>query len=138
MAIIEVLVVREGGLARLLGLKLSQFLSGYQFGGCNLVECRIDNVKIVNLWRSLDKSCQRLQHVRISLRVVSLGIGLIFPQTDCGHINSVRTCESDFVPETMLFTKQRKDIFFECYGVIGEHIGFQMDRNIACKHKATS
>src|SRR5450432_3346393 len=83
---------REDGLNRLLGLRFSQSLSGYEFGGCNLVEGRIDNVKVVNLRRSVDESCQRLQHVRISLRVVSLGIGLVLPQTDCGHIDTALTC----------------------------------------------
>src|SRR5450631_634630 len=124
----------EKAVKRLLGRRVSQFLGGYKFGSGNLVEGGIDNVKVVNLWGSLDKACQRLQHVWVSLRVVSLGIGLIFPQTDCGHINSARTSESDFVLEAMLFTKQRKDVFFKCSRVIGEHVGFQMDRNIACIH----
>ena len=93
-----------------------------------------DNVRGLNPRRSLDKSCHRLQHLGIGIGVVSFGIGLVFPQTDRGHINSAGTGECDFVLETVLFTKQRKDVLLKCSCVVGKHIGFQMNRDIACKH----
>jgi len=34
----------------------------------------------------------------------------------------------------MLFTKQRKDVLLKSSRVIGKHVGFQMNRDIACKH----
>src|ERR1700730_8263098 len=83
----------------------SQCLSSYEIGSGNLVEGRVDNVKGVNLRRSLDKSCQRLQCLRVGIRVVLLGVCLIFPQTDCGHINSTGTSEGNFVLKSILFTK---------------------------------
>ena len=74
---------------------------------------RGDNVKGVNLGRSLDKSCQRLQHLRISIGIVRVGIVLVFPQTDRGHINSARAGESDFVLKAILLAKQRQDVFLK-------------------------
>ncbi len=68
------------------------------------MEGRGDNVSGLNLGRSLDKSSDRLQHFRIGIGVVSLGIGFVFPQTDCSYINSAGTRECDFVFKTILFT----------------------------------
>ncbi len=99
-----------------------------------LLEGRGDNVKGVDLGRSLDKSGQRLQHLRIGIGVVVVGIFLVFPQTDRGHINSAGTGESDFVLKAILLTKQRQDVFFKPSRVIGQHIRLQMERDIACKH----
>src|SRR5438876_6844658 len=98
------------------------------------MEGRGDNVSGLNLGRSLDKSYDHLQHFRIGIGVVSLGIGFVFPQTDCSYINSAGTSECDFVLKTILFTKQRKDVLLKCSRVIEKHIGFQMNRDIACKH----
>src|SRR3984957_5111967 len=105
----------------------------YKFGA--LVKGRVDNVRGLNLRRSVDKSCHRLQHLRISIGVVSFGISFVIPQTDCRHINSTGTSESYFVLKTILFTKQRKNVLLKSSRVIGERIGFQMNRNIACKHR---
>src|ERR1017187_3778513 len=107
-------------------------LRGYE--NIVLLERRGDHVKGVNLGRAVEKSCQGLQHLRICIGVVSIGIVLVFPQTDCGHIYSARTGERDFVLETILSTKQGKDVLLKSSGVIGQHIGFQMNRNIACIH----
>jgi hypothetical protein len=85
-----------------------------------LLEGRGDNVKGVNLGRSLEKSCQSLQHLRIGIGVVVVGIFLVFPQTNRGHINSPRTGESDFVLKAVLLTKQRQDVFFKTSRVIGQ------------------
>ena len=49
-----------------------------------LLEGRGHNVKGVNLGRSLDKPCQRLQHLRIGIGVVVVRIFLAFPQTNHG------------------------------------------------------
>ncbi len=70
-----------------------------------ILEGRGDNVKGVNLGCSLDKFCQRLQHLRVGAGVVSVGIVLVVPQTDCGNIYSARTCKCDLVFKTVLFTK---------------------------------
>src|ERR1039458_7116568 len=66
-------------------------LRGHEFV---LLEGRGDNVKGVNLGCSLDKSCQRLQHLWIGVGVIVVGIFLVFPQTDRDHINSAGTGES--------------------------------------------
>src|ERR1035438_3278858 len=108
-----------------------RLLRGHEFV---LLEGRGDNVKGVNLGRSLDKSCQRLQHLRIGTVVVVVGIFLVFPQTDRGHINSAGTGESDFVLKAVLLTQQRQDVFFKSSCVIGQHIRLQLERDIACKH----
>src|ERR1039458_871345 len=92
-------------LLRLLGPDGSECpLRGYE--NIVLLERRGDHVKGVNLGRAVEESCQGLQHLRIGIRVVSVGIVLVFPQTDCGHIYSARTGERDFVLETILSTKQ--------------------------------
>src|SRR5690349_15983758 len=101
----------------------------------DLMAGRGDHVRGLNLGGSLDKSCHRLQHFRIGVGVVSFSIGLAFPQTDCSHINSAGTSERDFVPETILSTKQGKDVLLKGSRVIGKHIGLQMNRDIACKHR---
>ena len=75
------------------------------------MEGRGDNVGGLNFRRSLDKSCHRLQHLWVGIGVVGFGIDLVFPQTDCGHINSVGTSECDFVLEILLFAKQREESF---------------------------
>src|SRR5208282_4116141 len=100
---------------------------------CNveLVKGRGDNLKGVDLGCSLDESCQRLQHLRVGVGVVIVGIVLVIPQTDRGHINSAWTGESDYVLKAILLTQQRQDVFFESTGVIGEHIRLQMERDIA-------
>jgi hypothetical protein len=72
--------------------------------------------------------------LRIGIGVVSFGISFVFPQTDCSHINSAGTSECDFVLETILFTKQRKDFLLKSSRVIGKRMRFQMNRDIACKH----
>src|SRR5579864_7040520 len=91
-------------------LRLLQPTNRAPLHGCEdfvLLERRGDYVKGVNLGRSLDKSCQRLQHLRIGIAVVVVGIFLVVPQTDSGHINSTLTGESDFVLEAILLTQQR-------------------------------
>ncbi len=72
-----------------------------------------NHVKGVNLRRSLDKPCQRVQHLWVGIGVVSVGIVFVVPQTDCGHINSARTGECDLVFKTILSAKQRKDVFLK-------------------------
>src|SRR5579863_1330233 len=109
----------------------SAFLRGDEFV---LLQGRGDNVKGVNLGRSLDKSCQSLQHLRIQAGVVVVSILLVFPQTDRGHVNSTGTGERYFVLEAILLTQQRQDVFLKSSRVIGQHIRLQMERDIACKH----
>ena len=98
---------REGGVNRLPASRSSTVLHCRLNG--DFMEGRGDNVSGVNLRCSLDKSCQRLQHLRINIGVVSFGIGLVFPQTDCSHINFAGTSECDFVLKAILLTKQREE-----------------------------
>src|SRR4029077_17370081 len=104
------------------------------YGNNIVVEGRVDNLRALNLRRTLDKSSSRLQRLRIGIGVVSFDISFVFPQTYCSHINSAGTSECDFVLETILFTKQRKDVVPKSSRVSGKRIGFQMNRDIACKH----
>jgi len=100
-----------------------------------LLQRRGDNVIGVNLERSLDESCQSLQHLRIQAGVVVVGIFLVFLETDRGDINSAGTGESDFVLKAILLTQQRQDVFLKRSRVIGQGVRLQMERDIACKHK---
>src|SRR6478736_1819555 len=68
-----------------------------------IVEGRVDNVRGLDLRRSLDKSRHRLQHLWIGIGVVSLGVDFVVPQTDRGHINPAWASECDFVLKTILF-----------------------------------
>src|SRR5580700_1009114 len=88
---------REGGIEPPSRARSSQ-LRGY--AEVELVEGRGDNVRGLNFRRSLDKSRHHLQHLRIGIGVVSFGIGFVFPQTDCSHINSTGSSECNFVLET--------------------------------------
>jgi hypothetical protein len=67
---------------------------------------RADNVRGMNLGRSIDESCHRLQHFGIGSSVVSFGIGFVFPQTDCSHVDSAGTGKCYFVSEAVLPTKE--------------------------------
>src|ERR1700722_33889 len=91
-----------------------------------LLEGRGDHVKGVDLGRTLDKSCQRLQHFRVSICVVGIGIVLVIPETDCGYIDSAGTGKGNFVLKAVLSTKQGKDVLLKSSRVIRQHIGFQM------------
>src|SRR5260370_470349 len=103
------------------------------------MEGRGDNVRGLNLGRSLDKSCQRLKHFRIGIGVVSFGIGFAFPQADCSYINPAGTSKCDFVLETILFTKQKKDVLLKSSGVIGKQgDGFQKHRSIECSARTSA
>src|ERR1700688_3689658 len=93
----------------------------------DLMAGRGDHVRGLNLGGSLDKSCHRLQHFGVGIGVVSFGIVLVFPQTDCSYINSAGTSECDFVLETILSTKQGKDVLLKGSRVIGKHIRLQMN-----------
>src|ERR1700684_3354126 len=111
------MLARESGLPPPLGPTNSACpLRGYKFA---LLDGRGDDVKGMNLGRSLDKSCQRLQHLRIGIRVVSVGIVLVIPKTNCGHIHAAGTSERDFVLESILLAKQGKDILLKSPCVIG-------------------
>ena len=71
------------------------------------MEGRVDNVKGLNLGRSVDKSRQRLQHLLVGMGVVIVSIVLVIPQADCSHINSAGTSESDFVLKNSDSTSSR-------------------------------
>jgi len=69
-----------------------------------LLQDRGDDVKGVNLGGSFDVSCHRLQHLRIGIAVVVVGVFLVVPQTDHDHINSAVTpgvASHAFVPRSL-------------------------------------
>src|ERR1700733_1806415 len=84
-----------------------------------VLEGRGDDVEVVNLRRSFDEFCQRLQHLWIGIGVVGVGIVLVIPETDCRYIHSAGTGECDFVLKTILFAEQRKNVLLKSLGVIG-------------------
>jgi hypothetical protein len=99
-----------------------------------LVERRGDNVRGLNLGRSFDKSCHRLQHLGIGIGVVRFGIGLLFQQSDCSHINSPGPANVISSLKPFCLRSKGRTVVLKCARVIGKSIGFQMNRDIACKH----
>src|SRR6202022_3893351 len=94
---------REGGVNRLLVRKAHSPLRSCANG--DLMEGRVDNLTGLNLGRSIDYSCQGLQHFWVGIGIVSLCIGFVVPQTDGSDLCSAGTRECDFVPKTILFMK---------------------------------
>jgi hypothetical protein len=102
------------------------------------VEGRADNVGGVNRGRSFDVSCQRLQHFRVRVGVVSVCAGFVVPQTDGNHIDSAGTGERNLILKAVLLAKERENVLVKGTGVISKHIGFQMKRDVTSIHMSTS
>ena len=57
-------------------------LRGYR----DMMKGRSDLLERLNLGRSIDHSCNGLQHLWVGIGVVSVCIGFVLPQTDRSHI----------------------------------------------------
>src|ERR1700737_1370306 len=71
----------------------------------DVMEGRGDGLKRLNLGRSIDYSCQGLQHFWVGIGVVSLCVNFVVPQTDLSDLCTAGTRECDFILKTILFTK---------------------------------
>src|SRR5713226_10518407 len=98
------------------------------------MECRISDVIGFNLRSSLDCRGEKLRHFRIRAAVVSLGILCLVPHTDSERLPSALGDKRNFVLESFLFSKQRKDVLLQPLGELRNTIGLQMHINSACKH----
>src|ERR1700692_4048005 len=56
-------------------------------GYSDMMEGRGDLLERLNLGRSIDHSCNVLQHLWVGIGVVSVCIGFVLPQTDRNHIH---------------------------------------------------
>src|SRR5436309_2791353 len=111
-----------------------ELLASGRYGSGDLVECRVSDVKGFNLRRSLNYRGEELRHFWVSSAVVSLGILRFVPQTDSERFRPALANERDFVPESLLFSKQGEDVLLEPLGKLRNAIGLQMHINSACKH----
>src|SRR2546425_11859132 len=111
-----------------------ELLASGRYGSGDLVERRVSDVKGFNLRRSLNYRGEELRHFWVSSAVVSLGILRFVPQTDSERFRPALANERDFVPESLLFSKQGEDVLLEPLGKLRNAIGLQMHINSACKH----
>src|SRR6266446_2792067 len=100
----------------------------------DLVEGRVGNLVGFNLWSSLNHSRQDFRHFGIRFAVVGFRVLSVIPQTDSERFRSARDDERDFVLESLLFSKQGKNVLFDRLGELRNAIGLQMHGNSACKH----
>src|SRR5713101_815185 len=107
--------------------------SGHYCNG-DLVERRVGNLVGFNLGSSLNHSRQDLCYFWIGSAVVSFRVLCRVPQADSERFCSCRTNERDFVLESLLFSKQGKNVLFDRLGKLRNAIGLQMHGNSACKH----
>src|SRR6266849_3750264 len=92
----------------------------------DLVEGRVGNLVGFNLWCSLNHSRQDLRHFGIRFAVVGFRVLSVIPQTDCEPFRSAWDDERDFVLESLLFSKQRKNVLFDRLGELRNAIGLQL------------
>src|SRR5216683_40973 len=111
-----------------------ELLASGRHGSGDLVERRVSDVKGFNLRRSLNYRGEELRHFWVSSAVVSLGILCFVPQTDSERFRPALANERDFVPESLLFSKQGEDVLLQPLGKLRNAIGLQMHINSACKH----
>src|SRR6266550_4933772 len=111
-----------------------ELLASGRHGSGDLVERRVSDVKGFNLRRSLNYRGEELRHFWVSSAVVSLGILCFVPQTDSERFRSARDDERDFVLESLLFSKQGKNVLFDPLGEFRIAIRFQLHGNSSSKH----
>src|SRR5216684_6628691 len=104
-------------------------------GDGDLVEGGVGNLIGFNLWCSLNHSRQDLRHFGIRFAVVGFRVLSVIPQTDCEPFRSAWDDERDFVLESLLFSKQRKNVLFDRLGELRKAIGLQLHGYSACKHE---
>src|SRR5437868_9256002 len=98
------------------------------------MKCRVGDVIGLNLKSSLDYCGEKLRNLWISSTVVNLGILCLVPQADSERFQGTLRDERDFVLESLLFSKQRKDVLLQPLGELRNAIGLQMHVNSARKH----
>src|SRR6267143_4132282 len=114
--------------------KRKDLLASGRYCNSDLVERRVGNLIGFNLGRSLNHSRQDLSYFWIGSAVVSFRVLCCVPQADSERFCSCRTNERDFVLESLLFSKQGKNVLFDRLGELRNAIGLQMHGNSACKH----
>src|SRR6266851_5838209 len=102
-------------------------------GSGDLVEGGIGNLIGLYLRSSVNHLRQSLRHFGVSSAVVGFRVVCQVPQTDAECFLSSRCDKSDFVPESVLFSKQGKDFPFQSLGELG-NAALQMHGDFACKH----
>src|SRR5713226_9355366 len=73
----------------------------------------------VLLKSSVNHLRQSLRHFGVSSAVVGFRVLCLVPQTDAECFLSSRCDKRDFVPESVLFSKQGKDLPFQSLGELG-------------------
>src|SRR5712691_12296250 len=100
---------------------------------CDLVEGGIGNLIGFYLRSSVNHLRQGLRHFGVSSAVVAFRVFGLVPQTDAKCFLSSRCDKCDFVPESLLFSKQGNDFPFQSLGELG-NAALQMHGDFACKH----
>src|SRR5260370_9852474 len=124
----------EGGVLSPPPSKRKDLLASGRYCNGDLVERRVGNLIGFNLGRSLNHSRQDLSYFWIGSAVVSFRVLCCVPQADSERFCSCRTNERDFVLESLLFSKQGKNVLFDRLGALRNAIGLHMHSNSACKH----
>src|SRR5437016_1720887 len=106
--------------------------SGRCSGG-DLVEGGIGNLIGLYLRSSVNHLRQGLRYFGVSFAVVAFRVFGLVPQTDSKCFLSSRCDKRDFVPESLLFSKQGNDFLFQSLGELG-NAALQMHGDFACKH----
>src|SRR5229473_5467118 len=103
--------------------------------GCSgdLVEGGIGNLIGLYLRSSVNHLRQSLRHFGVSSAVVGFRVLCLVPQTDAECFLSSRCDKRDFVPESVLFSKQGKNFPFQRLGELG-NAALQMHGDFTCKH----
>src|SRR5260370_16628377 len=95
----------------------------------DLVEGRVGNLVRFNLWSSLNHSRQDFPHLGIRFAVVGFRVLPVIPQTDSERFRSARDDERDFVLESLLLSKQARNVLFLPLGKSRLPISCQLHRN---------
>src|ERR1700676_4839452 len=96
--------------------KRKDLLASGRCGSSDLVERRVSDVIGFNLKESLNYRGKDLRHFWVSSAAVGLGILRFVPQTDRERFRAALANERDFVLESLLFSKQGKDVLLQPLG----------------------
>jgi hypothetical protein len=105
------------------------------YENCGLLQSRVGNLKVSDLWSAVDHFRQDLQHFWIAAAEIGVRVLLLVPKTDSDHF---RSCsggdEYDFVLEAVLFLKEGKNLVLDGLGKLRTGIGLQVHGNVTRKH----
>src|SRR3974390_3531769 len=99
----------------------------------DLVEGGIGNLIGLYLRSSVNHLRQGLRHFGVSAAVVAFRVLCLVPQTDAKCFLCSRCDKRDFVPESVLFSKQGKDFPFQRLGEL-HSAALPTHGDFACKH----